>query len=100
MSSSSIWPIDKNLSGSTTPSQRESGSNCNEGVLYIPLKLQGWIIAIRLFNVISKTLVGGVLHLSRNPVGVFYSPNRQGSDNLEKKIDMFYYLNSVIRMNL
>ena len=33
---------------------------------------------IRLFNVISRTLVGGVLHLFRNAVGVFYSPYKVG----------------------
>ena len=33
----SIWPIDRVLSGATTPSQREHGRNDNEGLLYIPL---------------------------------------------------------------
>ena len=32
----SIWPIDKTLSGTTTPSQSRLGSNGNEGVLHIP----------------------------------------------------------------
>ena len=30
----SIWPIDRILSGATTPGQNEPGSNGNKGVLY------------------------------------------------------------------
>ena len=33
---SSIWPIDKTLSGATTPGQNWPGSNGNKGVLRIP----------------------------------------------------------------
>ena len=33
---SSIWPIDRTLSGTTTPGHSEPGSNGNEGVLCIP----------------------------------------------------------------
>ena len=33
---SSIWPIDRALSGATTPGQSGSGSDSNEGVLCIP----------------------------------------------------------------
>ena len=33
---SSIWPIDRTLSGATTPGQSRPGSDGNEGVLYIP----------------------------------------------------------------
>ena len=33
---SSIWPIDRTLSGTTTPGQSGPGSNGNEGVLHIP----------------------------------------------------------------
>ena len=33
---SSIWLIDKSLSGTTTPSQSGPGSDGNKGVLYIP----------------------------------------------------------------
>ena len=35
MSNSSIWPIDKTLSGATTPGQSGPGSKGNEGVLHI-----------------------------------------------------------------
>ena len=33
---SSIWPIDKTLSGATTMGQSEHGSDGNKGVLRIP----------------------------------------------------------------
>ena len=36
MSNSSIWPIDRTLSGATTPGQSGPGSNGNEEVLRIP----------------------------------------------------------------
>ena len=35
MSNSSIWPIDRTLSGATTPSQSGPGSDGSEGVLHI-----------------------------------------------------------------
>ena len=37
-----------------------------------------WNLSIRLFRVISRTLVGDALLLCRDAVSVFYSPNRQG----------------------
>ena len=37
-----------------------------------------WNLTIKLFSVISRTLVGGVLPLCREAVGVFYSPSRLG----------------------
>ena len=36
MSNSSIWPLDRNLSGATIPGQSEPGTNGNKGVLHIP----------------------------------------------------------------
>ena len=33
---------------------------------------------IRLFSVISRTFVGGILPLNRDTVGVFYNPSRLG----------------------
>ena len=44
---------------------------------------RGWVNRIRWFNVISRTLISGVLHLSRDAVGVFYSsPLREGCETL------------------
>ena len=36
MQFSSIWPIDRVISGATTPGQSGPGSDANEGVLHIP----------------------------------------------------------------
>ena len=36
MSNSSTWPIDRNLSGATTPDQSVPGSDRNEGIILIP----------------------------------------------------------------
>ena len=36
MTNSSIWLIDRTLSGTTTPGQSRPGSYNNEGVLHIP----------------------------------------------------------------
>ena len=70
---SSIWPIDKTLSGATTPGQSGYGSDDNEAILRIPQ------ITIRLFSVVSKTLVGETLPLFRVAVSVFYSPSQRGN---------------------
>ena len=68
---SSILPIDKTLLGATTLSQSGPGS---DGTF---AKLQHyWSFTIILFSVISRTLLGGVLLLCRDVVGVFCSPSR------------------------
>ena len=60
------------LTGTTTPSLREFGSNNNEGVLHIPQS--SWSRRFRYFSVISKTLVGsGVLPLCRGYISVLDS---------------------------
>ena len=47
---------------------------------YSPRPQHCWNLTIRLFSVISRTLVGrGVLPLCRGAVSVFYSPNRLGN---------------------
>ena len=46
--------MDRTLSGANSLGQSGPGSNGNKGVLHIP---QNFSITIRLFNVISKTLV-------------------------------------------
>ena len=74
---SSIWPIDRTLSGATTPSQRGHGSNGNEGVLRIPQSSS--TAGTSLSDCLVWLVVGGVLPLRRDAVGVFYSPSRQGN---------------------
>ena len=46
------------------------------GSPYFPKLQHYWSLAIRLFSVISRTLVGGVLPLSGDVVGVFFSSIR------------------------
>ena len=54
------------------------GNDGNEAVLRIPQKLQHyWNLTIRLFSVISRTLVRVVLPISREAAGVFYSPRER-----------------------
>ena len=79
MSNSSIWPIDRTLSSTTSPGQSGPGSEDNEGVFHVPQSSR--IIGASpfwLYSVISKTLVGEVLSLCRDADGVFYSPQPTG----------------------
>ena len=92
---SSIRPIDRSLSGATTPGQSEPGNDGNKGVVCIPQSSSiigasqsyclvspnppSWSLAIGLFSVISRTLIGRFLLLCREAVGVFYSPGRLGN---------------------
>ena len=61
-----------------TPGRSGPGRNGNEGVHCIS---QSSLITIRLFNVISRTLLlsGGVLPFCEDAVGVLCSLSRQGS---------------------
>ena len=62
----------RTLSGATPPVQSGSGRNSNEEVFRIP---QNSSLTIRLFSVVSRTLVGKVLSLQRDAVSVFFSPS-------------------------
>ena len=64
----------------TTPSLSEPGSNGNKEVLRSPQMLQHyWSLTVRLFNVISRTLVdGGVLLLCIDAVDIFCCSSRLG----------------------
>ena len=60
MLNSSILSIDKILSGTNSPGQSGPWSDGNERLLSPSIKLPHyWSFIIRLFNVISSTLVGG-----------------------------------------
>ena len=76
---SSIWGIDRTLSGATTLGQSGPGSDGNEGVLHIP---QTFSITVILPLDCSVSYPGhslvGVLPLYRKAVGVFYSPCQLG----------------------
>ena len=65
-----IWLRDRSLSGASNPSQSEPGSNGSKrGTLHY------WNLTIRLFCVISRKLLSGVLPPCRDAVNVFYSPS-------------------------
>ena len=79
MSNSSIRPIDTTLLGATTPSQSRPGNNDNEGILYIP-QSSSITGASRPDCLVSYPVHSWreVLLFSRDTVGVFYNPSRQG----------------------
>ena len=74
MSNSSIWPIDRTLSGATTLGQSGPGSDGNEGVLHFPQisSISGTSPSDCLVSYTGHSW--GVLRLCR--VGVFCSPSR------------------------
>ena len=74
MSNSSIWSIDRTLLGATTPGQSVPGNDGNEGVLSIPQSssITGASLSESLASYPGH-LLGVVLPLCRDAVGVFYS---------------------------
>ena len=79
MSDSLVLPIDRFLSGATTPGQSGPGSNGNKGVLHIPqMSKAGASPSDCLMSYLGYLLGGGVLPLSRDAVGVFYTHSRLG----------------------
>ena len=74
----SIWPIDRTLSGAITPIQSTWKRWQWRGTPYSPKHQHYCSLTIGLFSVNSRTLIGGVLLLSRDAVGVFYCPSRLG----------------------
>ena len=77
---SSIWLIDRALSGATTLGQNGPESNGNEGVLCIPQNSSiTRTLPSDLFSVISRTLVGAGIYLSAEMQLVFYSPSQLGN---------------------
>ena len=77
---SSVWPIDRILSGAATLGQSKPESNGNEGVLHIPqsYSITGASPSDCLVSYLGHSLAG-VLLLCRDAVGVFYSPSWLGN---------------------
>ena len=72
MSNSSIRPIDRTLSGATTPVRREPGSNDNEGVIHISQSsLAGASASVVCFHIQDTRFFGGngILLLGRDVLG-------------------------------
>ena len=82
---SSIWPIDRTLSGAITPGKSEPGSDGKEEVLCIPQssRITGTSPLDCLVSYPGDSLGGEVLPLCRDAVSVFYSPIRMGNMTLD-----------------
>ena len=78
MSNSSIWSIDRTRVSATTPGQSGPWSNGNEG--YIAFLKSLALLELHCLIVLCqiRILVGGILPLSRDVVGVFFGPGRMG----------------------
>ena len=84
---SSVWPIDRTLSGANTPAQIGPVNNGNEGVLHIPQSssITGTSPSDSLVSYYLDIRCGEVLPLCREAVGVFYSLSRLGKFHYEFK---------------
>ena len=82
MLNSSIGPIDKTLSGTTTPSQRGPGSDGNEGVFHIPQSSS--ITGTSPSDCLESYpgLIGEVLPLCRDAAVVFNRPSWLGQQSV------------------
>ena len=88
---SSIWPIERTLSGATIPGESGLRNNGSKGVLHIPLSSCITVASPSgLFSVISRTLVGGVLPLCRDSISVFYSPQLTGPSKYMRQRDYHF----------
>ena len=77
MSNSSIWPIDRTLSGATTLSQSGPESADDEEVLYIPQSPSIIGTSPSDYSMVYPEYSLGALTF-RDEVSVFYSPSRLG----------------------
>ena len=72
---SSVWPMDRTLSGATSLGQSGPVSQS---------------LTISLFSVISRTLVGGVLPLCWDAIGIFCRPSWLGYQRVNFNLQSFY----------
>ena len=91
MQFSSIWPIDRNLTGATSPGQSGPGSDSNEEVLSI-LQISSISAASPSDCLVSYPghSLEGVLPLYRETVGVFYCLSRLGQRILVEGVLLLY----------
>ena len=80
MSNSSIWSLDRTLSGATTSGQSGPGSDGNEKVLVIPISssITGTLPSDCLVSYPGHSLGWRVLPLCKDTFGIFYSPRWLG----------------------
>ena len=77
MSNSSIWPLNRTLSSSTTPDLSEPRIHGNVGVFPIPQSSS--ITGASLSDCLTlyvRIIVGGVLPLGKEAVNEFYNPSQ------------------------
>ena len=99
---SSIWSIDMTQTGATTLGYSGPWSDGIKRVLRIPQKLQYyWTLNIVSFGIINRTLVGGVLTLCRDALGVLYSSRRLGQvrTGLTRMNLLVYFINSLTTLS-
>ena len=70
------------------------GAMAIKGNLHSPMLQHHWNLTVRLFSVVSRTFVWGVLPLCRGAVSVFYSPSRLGNKRFVHSIISEGRLNS------
>ena len=99
MQFSSIWPIDRTLSGATTPGQSEPGSECSEEVLHIPQssRITEASPSDYLVSYPGHSL-SGVLPLFKDVVCVFYSLSQLGP--LQVKLEVVGGVEALVRMRI
>ena len=106
MTNISIWPVDRTLSGATTPGHSRPGSEGNDGILRIPQRSS--ITGARSSDCLVLNpghSLARCLLLCRNAIGVFYSPrwrvindsdsdkeNEQGSIPTRRVIGIYIYI--------
>ena len=76
------------------PLQARVGLRVMKGYSIFPKAPHYWSLSIRWFNVISRKLMGKVLPLCREVVGVFYSPSWQGFGNIPQLLVKWYHYSS------
>ena len=102
---SSIWPVDRTQTDTTTPGQSRPETNDNEAVLHILESYRtGASPSVSLVSYSGDSL-GIVLLLCRGEVSVFYSLSRQGGIIFSMLhciflISFFIYLNSFVYTSL
>ena len=74
----SIWPINGTLSGATTPGQNGLGRNGNKVEVNICQISKAGASPSDCLVSYPGQLLGEVLHLCRDVIGVFYSPSQSG----------------------
>ena len=101
---SSIWHVDRSLSEATTLGQSGLGSDGNDGVHCIPQssRITGTLTSDCLMSYSEYSCGGGVLHLRRNAVCVFYSPGHWACESpfVSSQLNGFKYSYLTLKINL